>query len=374
MELQANSISRVFEKLEDFRVERSKRHKLIDIIFIALCATLCGYDGWEEMELFAQAKITWLRQYLELPNGIPSHDTFRRIFMHLDPSAFRQCFHEWVKELSLPLANEVIAIDGKTARGSRCNAKGKSAIHTVSAWATEHQVVLGQVKVDDKSNEITAIPNLLDALLVEGSIITIDAMGCQKNIAKQIIDKKGDYVFGLKGNQGKLQDEVNDFFQTAQDYSFLNVNHTEYSNVDSGHGRVEQRSCVAVSANYIGAAKDWDGAQSVFMINSQRWVNNHLQTETRYYLSSLPPDAKSVESVIRRHWSIENSLHWCLDVGFREDACRIHSGYAAENLCVLRHLAINLLKSDQTKKGGIARKRKLMAIDNLYLESLLFSE
>lgn len=371
MDLQPNSISRSFDQLEDFRIERTKRHKLIDIVFISLCATLCGYEGWEEIELFAKVKADWLGKFLELPNGIPSHDTIRRVFMHLDPSAFHRCFSGWVEGLGLPLGNQVVAIDGKTIRGSRCSAKGKSAIHMVSAWACDHETVLGQIKVDDKSNEITAIPDLLETLMLEGSVVTIDAMGCQKTIARQIIDQKADYLFGLKGNQGKLREEVQDFFHTAQAQGFLQLPYSDHNEVDAGHGRIEERHCFAVSCDYIEAAHGWCGAKSVVMLNSRRWIRNELQTETRYYLSSLPPDAERIAPAIRSHWSIENSLHWCLDVGFNEDACGIYAGNAAENLSTLRHFAINLVKADKKRKGGIARKRKLAAIDDGYLETLL---
>lgn len=372
MALQPNTITVCFDSLPDFRVERTKRHKLTDIVFITLCAVLCGFDGWEEIELFAKTKERWLRKFLELANGIPSHDTLRRVFMHLDPTAFQQCFTDWVNQMGVTTAGKVIAVDGKTVRGSRSPAKGKSAIHMVSAWLSDNDMVLGQLKVADKSNEITAIPALLETLVVEGATVTIDAMGCQRTIAQQLIDQKADYVFGLKGNQGNLHEEVREIFALAEGRGFINFQHSLNEHVDAGHGRIEERACYALSSDHIETARDWAGVRSVAMVRSRRWQGEKSQTETRYYLSSLEPEAKCIADAVRQHWSIENGLHWCLDVGFREDDCRVHAGYAAENLSVIRHMAINLLKANKRQKGGIERKRKLAALDDSYLEAILF--
>jgi len=367
-----NTIAACFDKLPEFRVERTRRHKLIDTVFISLCATICGFDGWEEIELFAKSKESWFRRFLELPNGIPSHDTIRRIFMHIDPEAFRQCFSDWVASLGISLEGHQIAIDGKTLRGSRSKAKGKQAIHMVSAWVDEHNLVIGQQKTEEKSNEITAIPKLLEQLVIKNTVISIDAMGCQTAIARQIIDQDEHYVFGLKGNQGTLHEQVADFFETAKAHDFYKVEYDDSQSVSGEHGRIEERHCVAISSDYIDASSRWSGIQSAVAVYSNQLIGGEEHRDVRYFISSLPPVADHLSGIIRRHWGIENGLHWSLDVGFREDDCRIHSGYAAENLAILRHMALHLIKRDTTMKGGIARKRKLAGVDEKYLESILF--
>ena len=371
MNQQPSIIISHFQYITDFRIERTKKHKLIDIIFIALCAMICGYDSWDEMELFAKAKIDWFKKYLDLPNGIPSHDTIRRVFMYIDPKAFEQCFIQWIQQLNISTQGKIVAIDGKTLKGSHNRCKGKKAIHMVNAWLCENECVIGQYKVSEKSNEITAIPELLDNLILTGSTVTIDAMGCQTAIAKKIVDAGANYVFGLKGNQGALREEVEDLFSEIERTDFYKDEYDSSNNIDGDHGRIDIRECFAISSHHIELSNKWEGIKSVAMIKSQRHVAGKVSNEKRYYISSLEVDAEKISHTIRSHWHVENSLHWCLDIGFQEDSCRIRAGYAAQNLAVIRQMALNFIKSNKTKKGGIIRQRKLAALDNQYLETLL---
>lgn len=374
MEPVKSSIITHFESLEDFRIDRTKKHELVDIIFLTLSSMICGFDTWEEIELFGNVRIDWFRRYIKLSNGVPSHDTIRRVFMGLNPEKFQESFSSWVESLDVKTKGKIVAIDGKTLRGSHGRGKGKRPIHMVSAWLCENDLVLGQCKVNEKSNEITAIPELLELLVLEGSTITIDAMGCQKNIAAKIRDAGADYVLGLKGNQGHLSESVEEFFTTAYEKDFLHVPFDQSVSVDGEHGRIVTRSCYAVSSRYIEEAQGWVGLKSIVMVVSERHTDNEALTEKRYYISSHEPDAAKLGHAVRTHWSIENGLNWCLDVGFNEDQCRIREGYAAENIAVIRQMALNMIKSDSSKKGGIARKRKLASIDNRFLETLLFRQ
>ena len=369
------SILEHFGDLDDPRVERTRWHKLIDIVAITLCAVICGADNWVEIALFGESKEEWFRTWLELPNGIPSHDTFGRVFARLDPVEFGRCFSSWVQAIQEASHGQVIAVDGKTVRGSKDTAGGKSAIHLVSAWASANQLVLGQVKVDEKSNEITAIPQLLKALDLSGCIVTIDAMGTQTAIAEQIVTQEADYVLNVKANQGQLHEDLQDLFTTAEHYGFRDVPHTYAHTLDADHGRIERRECFAISdpkcLACIGGAAHWQGLRSLAMVRRHRRVKDKESVETVYYISSLEADAATLLSASRTHWSIENPMHWTLDVTFREDACRVRKGNAPQNLAIVRRLALNLLKQDKSTKASIRGKRLKAGWVNAYLLHLL---
>ena len=358
-----------FADVTDPRVERTKLHKLEDILAIAICATICGAQGWYEMAFFGQCKQQWLETFLELPNGIPSDDTFRRVISALKPDEFEACFQRWTKALSNN-HSDIIAIDGKTLRRSHDNANDNSAIHIVSAWACENKMVFGQVATDEKSNEITAIPKLLEMLVLDGSVVTIDAMGCQKKIAEKIIDNNGDYIFSLKGNHGTLHEEIKLFMDDA----IANSGSHDYScDTDAGHGRVEIRNVwYSENVRWIQELKQWPGLSSLVAVESQRIIGDKVSTERRYFISSLSGiDAETIGRMIRSHWGIENKLHWGLDVSFGEDDCRIRKGFGAENVSRLRRIALNLLKQEETAKCGIKAKRNKAGWDEKYLQKLL---
>ncbi|MBD2003840.1 MULTISPECIES: ISAs1 family transposase [Cyanophyceae] len=359
-------------EIDDPRIERSKRHKLIDILTIAILAVICGADSWVAMENFGQAKFKWLKRILELPNGIPSHDTFARVFARLNPQQLQQSFLEWVRSLVRLSGGQVIAIDGKTLRQSYDSADGKGAIHMVSAWASHNRLVLGQCKVDDKSNEITAIPQLLKVLEVSGCVITIDAMGCQKEIAKLIVERGADYVLALKDNQGNLFEDVQQIFAQAQAINFAGIEHDFHQTLDKGHGRVEIRRCWTMGqVEFLIDADKWVKFTSIGMIQAEQRINGKIERETRYYISSLTSDAHRLSKAVRSHWLVENSLHWVLDLAFLEDACRIRKDYAPENLALVRHVALNLLNQDTTLKIGIKNKRLRAGWDEDYLLKVL---
>ena len=358
-----------FSDVTDPRVERTKLHKLEDILAIAICATICGAQGWYEMAFFGQCKQQWFETFLELPNGIPTDDTFRRVISALQPDEFEACFQRWTKAVSNQ-QRDIIAIDGKTLRRSHDNANDKSAIHIVSAWACENKMVFGQVATDEKSNEITAIPKLLEMLVLEGSVVTIDAMGCQKKIAEKIIDNNGDYLFSLKGNHGTLHKEVKLFMDDAiakgGDYDYNDT-------TDGGHGRVEIRKVwYCQDVQWIQDLKDWPGLSSLVAVESQRMIGDEISTERRFFISSLSGiDAKSIGHMIRSHWGVENKLHWSLDVSFGEDDCRIRKGFGAENVSRLRRIALNLLKQDETANCSIKAKQNKAGWDEKYIQKLL---
>jgi predicted transposase YbfD/YdcC len=368
------SILTHFADLDDPRDERGKDHRLLDIVAIAICAVICGAESWVDIELYGQSKQEWLSTFLSLDNGIPSHDTVARVFARLDPEQMQECFLRWITAISQLSQGEVIAIDGKTLRHSYDRANGKGAIHMVSAWASANRLVLGQRKVEDKSNEITAIPQLLQVLTLKGCIVTIDAMGCQKEIASTIIDRGGDYILALKGNQGGLFEDVQWLFEQAQATQFQQVTHDVSQTIDKGHGRIEIRRCWTLSNSELGyliQKPQWKGLQTVVMLQSERRSNGHVSTETRYYISSLDQDAAKIAAAIRTHWTVENNLHWVLDVSFDEDACRIRKHHAPQNLSLLRHIALNLLGQDNSTKAGIAAKRKKAGWDDAYLLRIL---
>lgn len=372
---QAGDIVKHFGKLTDPRDENLINHQLIDVVVIALCAVICGADGWVAVETFGKAKQAWFETFLELPNGIPSHDTFGRVFGALDPDEFQACFLAWVQEVAELTEGEVIAIDGKRLRRSHDRRLGKDAIHMVSAWATANHLVLGQVKTEAKSNEITAIPKLLEVLALKGCIVTIDAMGCQTEIAAQIVQQDGDYVLGLKQNQGRLYEDVAGLFDYGQEVEFRDMAWDYHRTVNKGHGRIETRECWTLTDldtfKHMRNLAAWKGLRTVVMIRAQRRVNGQTSAETRYYISSLPNDAKCLLGAVRSHWGIENALHWVLDVAFREDDSRVRQDNAAENLATLRHVAVNLIKLEQTAKMGVKNKRLKAGWDQAYLLRVL---
>lgn len=369
------SLTEQFSKLKDPRVDRTKRHKLIDVVVIAICAVIGGADTWADVELFGKSKEDWFSKLLDLPNGIPSHDTFGRVFAMLDAEQFQECFVDWVRAVSEVTRGQLVAIDGKTVRRSHDRFIGKRAIHMVSAWASENHLVLGQTKVDDRSNEITAIPELLRVLDVSGCIVTIDAMGCQKEIASMITDQGADYVLALKENQPQLHEDVREMFDQARRTDFADLDHDFCETVNKGHGRIETRRCWAVSdpdyISYVNDRQEWHGLTSMVMVEAERLVDGKTTRQVRYYISSLPNRAEALLAAVRGHWGIENSVHWVLDIAFREDDSRVRKGNAPENLAVLRRMALNMLKAETTSKGGTAAKRKRAGWDNDYLLKVL---
>jgi predicted transposase YbfD/YdcC len=368
----AASITSYFSNLEDPRTDHTKRHKLMDIITIAVCGIICGADSWVDLELFGKCKEEWLRGFLELPNGIPSHDTFGRVFARLDAQQFQECFLEWVRAINTLTRGQVIAIDGKTLRGSHDQSLGKAAIHMVSAWAAENRLVLGQTKVAEKSNEITAIPELLAVLDIAGCIVTIDAMGCQKEIARLIIEESGDYVLALKENQGQLYQEVKELFE---DEDLVTAVGDVHEAVNKGHGRLEHRQCWSIAdqecLSYLNSRGEWEGLGSVAKVTGERRIGERVSIESRYYISSLPGDAQQLLWAVREHWGIENCVHWVLDIAFREDESRVRKGHGQQNLATMRHMALNLLRQETTSKGGVKAKRLRAGWDEDYLIKVL---
>jgi predicted transposase YbfD/YdcC len=377
-QLPPTSISEHFAELTDPRRDHLKEHRLLDIVTITLCAVICGADDWVNVAMFGRAKEAWLRTFLALPGGIPSHDTFGRVFARLDPEELRRCFLTWVAAVVGAPSEQVVAVDGKTLRGSHDRRRGTSALHLVSAWATASDLVLAQVAVDTKSNEITAIPALLRLLSLEGATVTIDAMGCQTAIAAQIVDQGANYVLTLKDNQPTLHERVRQTFADADAATGKTLRLADlvpHDVTELDHDRLERRRCRVIGdpayLAYIDPDRRWANLTSVVCITSTRRVGTTTTTEDRHYISSLPPDAAQLAHTIRSHWGIENRLHWVLDVTFHEDASTVRLGHAPENLASIRHLALNLIRQERSSKGSIATKRFRAARDDSYLCSIL---
>jgi predicted transposase YbfD/YdcC len=377
----ASSLAECFREMSDPRVNRTKDHDLIDILVIALCTFLCGGQTFNDMEDFGKAKLEWFKTFLSLANGIPSHDTFNRVFAALDPTRFLECFLRWTQSLRRAIPHEIVAIDGKALR--RARHKKDQLKFVVSAWAESNGLVLGQLKVADKSNEITAVPELLRVLELSGCIVTIDAMGCQKTIAKEIIEADADYVLALKGNQETVHQEIRLFLESAiaeleaprpkgAKLSQAAASLATFETVEKDHGRWEKRRYFqsAELAWFADRAK-WEGLKSCGLVESTREIDGQTTVECRVYLSSLPLDPVRLGGAIRSHWGVENKVHWMMDVCFGEDQSRARAGFAAENLATLRRLALNLLKRENTKKRGIKGKQLNASWDHAYLLKLL---
>jgi len=362
-----NELMSIFGSIEDPRSHINQLHNLTDILLIGIISVICGAETWKQMIGFANSKEGFLRKFLELPNGIPSEDTINRVFSSIDSSQFEICFINWVNSISNLLKGQVIAIDGKTIRGAKSKGR-KSPVHMVSAWANQNNLVLGQVRVNEKSNEITAIPELIDNLFIEGNIITIDAMGTQTDIADKIIENKADYILSVKENQPQLLEKIKDEFR------FSKHNETD-TNIDIGHGRIETRVCSVISDfQFIEDDNKWNKLQQIIKIESIReFKNSDKQPEkaTRYYIASLVDTAINCQKNIRSHWGVENKLHWTLDVAFSEDASRKRNNNAAQNYSILLKIALNLLRNEKTEKQGIAGKRLKAGWNEGYLLKVL---
>jgi predicted transposase YbfD/YdcC len=350
----------------------NNRHLLMDSLVIAVCAVISGAEGWEDIEEYGQANVEWLGDLLDLPHGIPGHDTFRRVLSQLDPEELTQCFIAWTQALSEASGGEMVSIDGTTRRHSFARATATAAIHMGSAWASANRLVLGQLKVEEKSNEITAIPKLLHLLALKGAVVTIDAMGCQKEIAKTITEQGADSVLALKDNHPTLSEAVTLFLNDARDTGFANIAHAYHETIDGDHGRIEtRRYWITSEIEWLGATASWSNLHSVGMVEARREVGDTVQVETRYFLTSLPAQGVRFAQAVRQHWGIENALHWVLDVSFDEDACRIRKDKGAQTFAVLRHIALNLLRREPRHKRGIRARRKRAGWDRDYLFQVL---
>lgn len=368
MSLHPLNIKTYFRKLRDPRVERRKRHLLLDIIVITICGVVCGCDDWQQIEVFARTRKDWLKRFLRLPHGIPSHDTLERVFDRLDPKAFQACFRAWMTALHEALGLSQIAIDGKTLCGS---ARGElKGLHLVSAWATANSISLGQVAVDEKSNEIPAIPELLMLLQVKGAFVSIDAMGCQKEIAADIVERGGDYVLTVKENQPTLLADIQAWFTRAFDTEFAGIEHDEYVTEERGHGRQERRCYTILLDPDFPSKKDWTKLRVIGMCHSECVRDGESSSEVRYFIGSRKASAKTYGKALRNHWGIENGLHWHLDVTFAEDKNRVSKRHGAENLGLVRRLALSLLKQHPEQRS-VACKRLRAALDPAFLEEVL---
>lgn len=373
MKNNTTKLIKVLNRIPDIRQQSKVLHSLVDIVFIAIVATVAGADDWESMQFFAQDNIDWFRKYIPLTNGVPSHDTIERVFKQINPKIFMKCFMEWTQLVANIFKKGIIAIDGKTMCSTYDLATGKKALHIVSAWFSETDMVLGQVKTTEKSNEITAIPELLDILDIAGHIVTIDAMGTQKDIAEKIIKKKGNYVLALKGNHPLLNKEIEEFFKEAEDKKYqkeYGIN--TYQNYDKGHGRIEHRSYYITSnIRWLDARKEWKKLTSIGMVKYHSEKDGKKTCETRYYICSIEADAIKFANAVRKHWGIE-SMHWSLDVTFNEDSKRVRKDNGPENLSVLHKFAYNILKLEKSKKRSSLKAKRFRASYNLdYLEKVL---
>jgi len=360
----------IFGQLDDPRIERKKLHPMPEILLLTLCAVICGAESWDDIEMFGKAKQVFLRQYLPYESGIPSDDTLRRFFRAIDTTQFQRLFVEWIRVwLSPEVAGKVVAIDGKTLRGSHDG--GQSPIHLVSAFASEAGIVLGQVKTSEKSNEITAIPELLEWLDVRGAIVTIDAMGCQKAIAEKIIDKDGNYLLALKGNQSGLHDDVRLHFEQPAPASLVRMTFAE--TIDKGHGRIEVRRCrLSTDIGWLRERHpEWKNLTSIVAIDSQRHIDDTTTQETRYFISSSQAPAAQMLAAVRLHWGIENQLHWVLDMSFGEDQSRIRKDNAPTNVAIIRHAALNMIRQIPKKRMSVKRMRKAAGWDDSLLTEVL---
>lgn len=377
------SLQECFGGLEDPRSEINRVHRLMDMVVITICAVICGADDWEAVAEYGEAKQGWLSSFLALPEGIPSHDTFWRVFRRLNGEQFQQCFLAWVQSLASVLPQgvtashtpEVIAIDGKQLRRSHDGEAGHAPIHLLSAWATEQQLVLGQLRVDEKSNEIVAIPALLKALDIAGSVVTIDAMGCQTGIAQQIVEQGGDYLLALKGNHPWLYEDVQLLFDNLAECGVTVNDASWYRQVHKGHGRIEIRQAWVVTdpaiLNNLRGSEKWPHLTALVKLEAERLTASGRNSQSRYYLASWALSPQQAITLTRSHWCIENSLHWVLDMAFREDESRLRKDYGAHNFAILRHIALNLLKQEKTNRLGVKNKRLRAAWDNDYLLRVL---
>ena len=372
--LPASSFQDYFATLTDPRCPDApnSRHQVMDIRLIAVCAVICGAEGWEDIEEYGTAHAKWFADIVDLPHGIPGHDTFRRVLSRLDPEELTRCFLAWTEALSEASGGDIVSIDGKTLRHSFDRATGQAAIPMVSAWASANRLVLGQRKVEGKSNEITAIPKLLTLLDIAGAIVTMDAMGCQKEIAKVLTDQEADDVLALKENHPSLYEDVTQFFDEAKATAFAEITHEYHETVDGDHGRIEtRRYWITSDIESLGAKTFWAKLQSIGMVESCREVEEKVQIETRYFLTSLPAQGVQFSQAVRQHWGIENAFHWVLNVSFHEDACRICKDKEAQTFSVLRHIAVNLLRHERRHKRGIKARRKRAGWDQDYLLQVL---
>ena len=362
-----------FSSLPDPRLDRNKCHALIDIIVLVICAVASGADGWEAIEQFGKEKLAWLRRYVPLVNGVPSHDCIAYVMSRLSPPKFRDCFMSWTQAVTEYSGGELIAVDGKTAKGSRDRQKQRNALHMVSAWACQNRLVLGQQATDEKSNEITAIPQLLALLELKGCLVTTDAMGCQRAIAEQIIDQGGDYVLGLKGNQGNLHEAVEDFFETARAHQFAGIAHDYAEEVDKDHGRLEiRRYWITEELRTLPQPDQWKGLRSIGMVEREcRQGDTHMR-ERRYFINSIAANAQVFARAVRGHWGVENLLHWRLDVTFDDDASRIRKGNGPAIMTTVRHLCLNLFEREPSTMS-LAKKRRKAAWNDDYRAKVIFS-
>jgi predicted transposase YbfD/YdcC len=357
-------VKEYFECIEDKRNNKNKLHNMLEIIIMTICAVVAGCDDWDEIAVFCKAKEAWFRRFLVLENGVASHDTFNRVISMIDPKQFEKCFIEWVSSVNEITKGQVVAIDGKTVR--RSGSTNKKAVHMVSAWANDNKLVLGQIKTEEKSNEITAIPELLDLLDVSGCIVTIDAMGCQRDIAEKIIDKQADYVLAVKANQGRLLEDIKLFFETEKATSNYFVKR------EKSHGRLEKREYYITSEiEWLETKNNWRNIKSIGMTENKVTVGDITTTETRYFITSLGDNAEIFGKAVRDHWGIENSLHWVLDMAFREDESRARKDNSAENFSVIRRIALNLIRKEGSK-GSLKIRRKRCSFDDNFLYKVVF--